>query len=101
MREEFEQEPPGGGLTVWIVLEGRGQLRYVGAAEPLTFTVGDTVLLPAALSGTSLKVLEDACWLEVSVPSPRRSADLDRMDAQAQAPPPVEAESPGCNRQEP
>ena len=100
MREGFEQELPCGGLTVWIVLEGRGQLRYPDAAEPLTFTVGDTVLLPAALSGTSLKVLKDACWLEVSVPSPRGSAKADRVDARAQAPPPVGSESPGCHQQE-
>ena len=68
MREEFEQELTYGGLTVWIVLEGRGQLDHPGSGEPLTFAAGDTVLLPAGLAKANLKVVEDTCWLEVNVP---------------------------------
>jgi hypothetical protein len=51
-----------------LVLEGRGRLSYPGGAEPLTFGPGDTLLLPAKLTGTSVKILEDSMWLEVSVP---------------------------------
>ncbi|MHC4609539.1 MAG: type I phosphomannose isomerase catalytic subunit [Planctomycetota bacterium] len=88
MSEGFEQEIPYGGLVVWIVLEGRGQITYSGGSEPLSFTVGDVVVLPAALAGARIEVLADSMLLEVAVPQPSDLADFGRPDpAELQAAP--------------
>ena len=87
MAEGFEQHIPHGGLVVWIVLEGRGEISCPGppaANEPLAFTVGDVVLLPAAPTGARLKLLEDSAWLEVTVPQRSDLADFARRDLAGQ-----------------
>ena len=68
MHEGVEQPLPYGGMVVWIVLEGRGELGYAGRPQPLSFGRGDTVLLPAKLDGARIKLLEDTVWLEVTLP---------------------------------
>jgi uncharacterized protein YjlB len=78
MLEGFEQAVPCGGLVVWIVLEGRGELAGPGQGEPLSFGRGDTVVLPASLGEMRLKVLDDCMWLEVTVPQSGDLADVER-----------------------
>lgn len=71
-----EMEIPYADLVIWIVLEGRGQIRYkggrVGAVSdrdpPLAFKFGDVVLLPAALREAVLKTDDDCLWLEITIP---------------------------------
>ncbi|MEO1236860.1 MAG: type I phosphomannose isomerase catalytic subunit [Planctomycetota bacterium] len=58
--------------TVWMVLEGRGELACAGH-EPTPFGPGDTVLLPPGLDRGRVTVSEDAQWLEVSFPTAEAS----------------------------
>lgn len=55
--------------VVWIVLEGRGNLKADGAAEPTPFAPGDTLLLPAAMKNPVLRTQSDCVWLEVTLPA--------------------------------
>jgi len=78
MQEGIEQEIPYESLVVWVVLEGSGEIHYPNRKDPLTFRAGDTVLLPAALKDARLKILEQAMWLEVTVPLPSDLAAFER-----------------------
>ncbi|HUU85800.1 MAG TPA: type I phosphomannose isomerase catalytic subunit [Phycisphaerae bacterium] len=80
MREGFEQAVPCGGLVVWIILEGRGELSRIDDREPLAFHPGDTVVLPAALTEVRLKVLQDCMWLEVTVPQSTDLGAFEQLD---------------------
>ncbi len=95
MGEGFGQQMAYGGMVVWMVLEGRGQIHYAGGGEPLAFGVGDTVLLPAALPGARLTVLSGAEWLEINVPPKRAAAELDRSRLRVAAQPTVQVHLPG------
>lgn len=55
--------------TVWMVLDGRGELTCDGG-DTTAFGPGDTVLLPPApgMAGGRVNVTSDAQWLEVSFP---------------------------------
>jgi len=65
--EGMEQPIPYAELVCWIVLEGRGEIRYGNnAAEP--FGRGDVVILPAALPDPVLKTETPCTWLEVTLP---------------------------------
>ena len=86
MAAGFEQNIPHGGLVVWIVLEGAGRITCTGGRDPLDFTTGDVVLLPAAPTGASVKVPEGAMWLEVTAPSRSDLADFSRLDLARQWP---------------
>jgi mannose-6-phosphate isomerase len=68
MAQGAEQEIAHGEFVIWMVLEGRGAIAYKGADEPLEMRVGDTLLLPAALTGARASALEDVMWLEVAAP---------------------------------
>ena len=52
--------------TVWMVLEGRGEVS--GGGQTVPFGPGDTILLPPGIDGGNVNVTEDAQWLEVSFP---------------------------------
>ena len=80
MSEGVEQAFAYGELVVWIVLEGRGEIRYKSSQQPVAFGPGDTVLLPAGLEGGSIKTLDDCMWLEVTVPVRSALADFQRPD---------------------
>jgi len=67
-------------LVIWIVLEGSGSVTWKGMGDPLTFGVGDTVVLPAALKEGRVKVHERTMWLEVSLPIESSLAGFDRPD---------------------
>ncbi|MEM7625501.1 MAG: type I phosphomannose isomerase catalytic subunit [Planctomycetota bacterium] len=53
--------------TVWMMLDGRGELTCDGV-DPVPFGPGDTVLLPPGMSNGKVSVTSDAQWLEVNFP---------------------------------
>jgi mannose-6-phosphate isomerase len=57
-----------GQMGVWIVLQGRGLIRWDGADQPISFGQGDIVLFPAALAEAQVEFTEDVRWLNVTVP---------------------------------
>ena len=82
MAEGLEQETPYDEMVIWIVLEGRGTLSHQGASEPLAFTRGDTVVLPAGLKSAVLKTHTDCLWLEVTMPIRSPLAEFDKPTPQ-------------------
>ncbi len=80
MVEGFEQAVPGGGLAVWIVLEGRGELASPNQPKALSFRRGDTVVFPASSGELRLKCRENCMWLEVTVPQRSDLAAFERAD---------------------
>lgn len=52
---------------IWIVLQGDGQIKVDGIKDPIRFTRGDTVLVPAAMNHPVLKTMGETAWLEVSM----------------------------------
>ncbi len=81
--EGAEIEIPHLEMVIWIVLEGRGSIRCDGIAEPVEFGVGDTVLIPAGVSGAKVTAHASTMWLEVTVPIGSTLADFDRPDSAA------------------
>lgn len=77
---EIEQDIPYAEPVCWIVLEGRGEIRYGGAGCE-SFSGGDVVLLPAALPKGRLRTLTDCIWLEVTVPVASDLGAYDRPDS--------------------
>ena len=67
--EGVEEAIPYDQPVVWIVLEGRAQVRVEGMKEPVEFTRGETVLLPAKMKRPTIKTLTDCVWLEVTFPT--------------------------------
>lgn len=57
-----------GRPVVWIMIEGRAEISVDDLPQPISFTRGDTVLLPAAMSHPRLKTLTQCLWLEVTFP---------------------------------
>jgi mannose-6-phosphate isomerase len=88
MADGVEQLIPYEELVVWIVLEGSGSVTCEGLRQPLTFGVGDTVVLPAAMKNGRVSVHERSMWLEVSVPIESSLAGFDRPDRSALREPP-------------
>lgn len=78
MADSVEQLIPYEELVVWIVLEGSGSIACGGLGQPLTFGVGDTVVLPAALKDGRVRVHKRSMWLEVSIPIESSLAGFDR-----------------------
>lgn len=76
----MEQAIPYDEMVAWMVLEGAGSLSCEGLSEPVRFSVGDTVLLPAGMENGRVKVDEVSTWLEISVPVPSGLEDLDPAD---------------------
>ena len=65
--EGVEQPVPYNDPVVWMMLEGRAELKVDG--QPATAVgKGDTVLLPASLANPVLKTMSDCMWLEVTFP---------------------------------
>ena len=82
MVEELDMPIPYGGMVVWIVLEGDGQIEMTkSASDSVTrFSRGDVVLLPAGLKDASLHTDTQCLWLEVTVPETSDLADFARVD---------------------
>ena len=68
MADGVHREIPDGEMQVWIVLEGSGQIDWHRKADPVSFSQGDVVVIPAALSGAMVRITTTTQWLEVSVP---------------------------------
>lgn len=73
-----EQPVPYAEPVVWIILQGRGEIRYAGGRHGLGFQTGDTVLLPAALPDGRVCLDDDGVWLEVTIPAPSDLAEYGR-----------------------
>ena len=66
--EGVEQPVPYQDPVVWMVLDGKAELRVDGQ-PPVAVAKGDTVLLPAKLAHPVLRTLSDCVWLEVTFPA--------------------------------
>jgi mannose-6-phosphate isomerase len=67
--EGVEEAVPYDQPVVWMMLEGRAELRVAGMKEPVTLTKGETVLLPAAMREPVIKTQSACSWLEVTFPT--------------------------------
>jgi mannose-6-phosphate isomerase len=72
--EGVEEPVPYDQPVVWMMLEGKAQVRVDGVKEPTEFTKGETVLLPAKMKSPIIKTLSDCVWLEVTFPT---GADIE------------------------
>jgi len=66
--EGFEGRLGEGMMSIWIVLAGRGRLTTRGLPEPILFSAGESVVIPAEPDETVLSVGEDCLWLQVTIP---------------------------------
>ncbi len=66
--EGVEQPVPYADPVVWMMLDGRAEVRVDGH-PPTAVAKGDTVLLPARLSNPVVRTLTDCVWLEVTFPA--------------------------------
>jgi mannose-6-phosphate isomerase len=67
--EGVEEPIPYDEPVVWIMLEGRAQIRVDRIKEPTTLAKGDTILLPAQIQNPTIKTETDCIWLEVTFPT--------------------------------
>jgi len=86
MVEGVELAIPYEELAVWIVLEGKGTIECAGYSEAVSFTVGDTVLLPAGLKDGGVRTQSPCVWLEVTIPSPSSLAAYPRLELGSRSP---------------
>ena len=69
MSEGYAQEIPYDQPAVWLVLEGGGRIELADEqVSEVSFTVGDTLLIPAGMNDAKLALNADTCWLEVQFP---------------------------------
>jgi len=80
MVDGVEMEIPYAEMVIWIVLEGRGTITCEGLSEPLSFGMGETVVIPAGLKKGLVATHANSMWLEVSVPIASSLAGFDRPD---------------------
>ena len=66
MCEGFSQELPYEHLVIWMVQEGEGSL--LTGKDEVKFKKGDTLLIPANMHDTAVKLDADTVWLEVAFP---------------------------------
>jgi mannose-6-phosphate isomerase len=67
--EGVEEPVPYDQPVVWMMLEGKVQIRTNGAKDPIEISRGETVLLPAKMDDPVIKTLTDCVWLEVTFPT--------------------------------
>jgi mannose-6-phosphate isomerase len=60
---------PEGKSIVLMLLAGSLQIEAQRGADPVTFTRGETALLPASLKKPTLTAITDCQWLEVHLPA--------------------------------
>jgi mannose-6-phosphate isomerase len=95
MVDGVEQPIPHAEMVIWMVLEGRGEVRCGALKEPLGFARGDTVLLPAAMRDGVVRALENCMWLEVTVPIDSPLVGYERPERET---PQSAAQAPGYVR---
>jgi mannose-6-phosphate isomerase len=69
MTEGVEEAVPYDEPVVWMMLEGRAELKVADIKEATTIGKGDTVLLPAQMKNAAIKTKSDCVWLEVTFPT--------------------------------
>jgi len=99
MIEGIDQPLPYAEMVIWIVLDGAGRITTDATNEPTPFSTGDTVLLPAALSGAKVQTLKPCLWLEVTVPVRSSLTGFERPERERPrhtktAPPVVQLQPP-------
>src|SRR5437588_6254265 len=57
--EGIEKKIPYTEPVIWIMLDGSAQVKVDGVKDPLRFTRGETILLPAAMKNPVLKASGD------------------------------------------
>ena len=75
MVEGVEEPVPYDQPVVWIVLDGKAEVRVDGVKPPTSIARGDTVLLPANMKNPIIKTLADCTWLEVTFPTKSTESD--------------------------
>ena len=68
-KEGFENRVPYDEPVIWIMLDGHAEVKIDGMKEPISFTKGETLLLPAEMKNPILKTNSDCVWLEVTFPT--------------------------------
>ena len=68
MPERSRHELPSGQMRILMMLEGQALIRSSGNQDETSITIGQTVLLPAALKNPILKSTTACSWLEITVP---------------------------------
>lgn len=72
MSEGYEQEIPYDQPSVWMVVEGGGEIILAdGSSTP--FIKGETMLIPARMDGAKVKLHSDTVWLETTFPQATRT----------------------------
>jgi mannose-6-phosphate isomerase len=69
MAQGYEQEVPYDQPTIWMVLDGAGEVIPGGDAAPTPFGRGETLLVPAGMKEPHVRIAQDTIWLEVTFPS--------------------------------
>ncbi len=69
MTEGVEEPVPYDEPVVWVMLQGAAQVKVDDLKEPVTFSRGETVLLPASMKNPIIKTTADCQWLEVTFPT--------------------------------
>jgi mannose-6-phosphate isomerase len=68
MTEGVEEPIPYDEPVIWMMLQGKLQVKVEGISEPTLIEKGETVLLPAQMKNPMIKTLADCVWLEVTLP---------------------------------
>jgi mannose-6-phosphate isomerase len=72
MGEGYEQEIPYDQPSVWMVVQGGGEIVMEdGSSTP--FTKGETLLIPAKMPNAKVKLHSDTVWLETTFPQATRT----------------------------
>jgi mannose-6-phosphate isomerase len=74
MTEGYEQDIPYDQPAIWIVLQGEGRITRK-ASEPVPFSRGDTLLVPANMNDARVVLTKDTIWLEVTFPAAMQPLD--------------------------
>jgi mannose-6-phosphate isomerase len=69
MTEGVEEPIPYDEPVIWMMLQGKLQVKVEGVNETTVIEKGETVLLPAQMKNPMIKTLADCVWLEVTLPT--------------------------------
>ena len=63
-----EHAIPAGRCTAWMVIRGEGEIKCGGGGLSVPLTAGETVLIPAGLTDSTLAVSTDMKYLAALLP---------------------------------